>query len=245
MELNQNPIVLKNENFSDFLANFFGQEYGLGIHGIENSECWIKQDGTWQLNTPMIEQIKDAILTDGLNIKGNRTLLSTVRFDRFDDYLTSGYYDAGGIIVALPKTIKNSNGDHYFVGYPIESTDMIDRNYTFSSLSDMFLPEFSETQGRLNPMFVLAKYEKVDDESIKLTMNPKHIYFNAGLLPNEYFNIVENKIIQMCNSYGCSNLDAVIAGIYEKNSLPNIASSEERAIVNTAHQFNNTNARVK
>lgn len=218
MENINKTITINNDDFLAVLQETFGKEYSIGIHGIDNHECWVKTNNEWQLNTKRIEEIKNSILHNGLYIEGNRKLLSTVRFDDITEYLTPGYYEAGGIIVALPKVLKSREGEQILIGSPIDTENIIDRNYTLTSLSDMILPEYHEDNGNLNPMFILGKYEKTSNQQIKLTLNPNHIYFNNGLLPTEYFDLKKKQILEICNLYGVSSPKDLISIESERKS---------------------------
>jgi len=209
-------LTINNDDFLTVLKENFWEEYNIGIHGIDNPECWIKINNEWQLNTNRIKEIKNSILRNGLYIKGNRNLLSTVRFDDITEYLTTGYYDAGGIIIALPKIKKTSDGEQIFIGSPIDTEDITDRNYTFTSLSDMILPEYNKDNGHLNAMFILGQYEKTPNQQIRLMLNPNHIYFKNGILPREYFDLKKKQIKEIFNLYGASNVDELKITISNK-----------------------------
>lgn len=238
MEIKENEIIVKNENFMMFLNLYFKEEYGIGMHGIEGNDCWIEKDGTWELNKEKIDSIKNSILNEGLIIKENRTLMSTMSFDRLERYLSKGTYGAGGIIAALPKNIKNSAGEKIFLGEPIEDSSMISRNYEYGSLSDMILPDYNDNYGCLNSMFILAKYDKIDDENIKITINPNHIYFNGGILPDDYFNIKKEQINRLCQSYGANDIEELLIDANDKIGVKENLFPYEKAIINTSNQFN-------
>ena len=112
-------------------------------------------------------------------------LLSTVSFNNdLSNYFSEGYYTAGGIIVALPKVLKNESGDEIFVGGPNEEsiTQHWDRNHQPTSLSEILLPE----KGSLDSMFILGTYTK-NDKGIEVSINQNHIAFNKGIVSDEFF----------------------------------------------------------
>ena len=67
MEIKENEIIVKNENFMMFLNLYFKEEYGIGMHGIEGNDCWIEKDGTWELNKEKIDSIKGKTTLDRLS----------------------------------------------------------------------------------------------------------------------------------------------------------------------------------
>lgn len=244
MTLIQQKIIINNDNFLETLEKYFGEEYSLGIHGIENGECWIKIDGEWKLNIKRIDEIKNTILNEGIQIQTGRTLLSTARFDEIESYLGKGYYDAGGVIIALPKILKNHKGEEIFIGSPNEEL-VVDRNYELTSLSEIILPEYTEKGGFLSSMFVLAKYEKVGDDYIKLIMNQNHIYFNGGLVNDEIFNDIKTKIKKIFKSYEVTGLDELSDKGFCIGVHSGCLNQEQQAILETLNQYNNKNKKTR
>lgn len=241
MKIKGNEIIIKNEDFVKFFNELFGENYSVGIHGVEGNDCWIEKDGTWQLNHEKIDSIKNTILNEGLNIKENRSLMSTMYFDKIERYLSQGVYSAGGVIAALPQNMKNSSGEEIFIGKPIEESRTMDRNYEYGSLSDMILPDLNDGQGNLNSMFILASYDKLEDENIKITFNPNHIYFNGGILPDNYFNTKKFQLMTLCQAYGANDVEELLMDANNKIGEKETLSPYEKAIINTSNQYNELN----
>lgn len=240
MGLKENEIIIKNEEFRKFFQELFGENYKIGIHGIAGNDCWIEKNGEWQLNQEKIDTIKDSILNEGLNIKENRSLMSTMFFDNIEKYLSEGVYGAGGVIAGLPKYMKNSNGEEIFLGEPNEEITM-DRNYSYGSLSDMILPDFNGEYGNLNPMFILAKYDKLGNGQVKITINPKHIYLNGGILPDEYFDTKKMQLTTLCQIYGCENPEQLMIKADEIIGEKDTLTPYDKAIINTSNQYKELN----
>lgn len=241
---NDTNIIVNNDAFLSTLKHYFGDEYSLGIHGIENSDCWTQVNGKWQLNNNKIEEIKGKILEEGLNIKGNRKLLSTVRFSDLELYLSLGNYDAGGVVIALPRILKKANGEEIYLGSPIDRNDIFDRNYHITSLSDMILPEYSENGGKLCSMYILAAYEKVDDNHVRITFNRRHIYFNNDLLPDDYFELKKKQVMGIFNYYNIDtlfsdNLNELLCQLYNNLLQKKELLPIDKIIIETAKQFIN------
>ncbi len=174
-------------------------EYTLGAHGYDSSHIYTKtNDNEWILNQNEINYLNTLILQDGLNYKEGRTLTSTVSFDLPYYVDTTGTYTAG-IIIALPKVLKSNNRPNIELGTPHEieieydpSTNKYtsyDRNHNSSSLADAYLPK----DNNLNPMFILGTYLKTK-EGITLKINPSHILFNNGLVPNDFYDECVSRI---------------------------------------------------
>ena len=180
-------IIISNDIFPLFLEYYYGSEYSIGMHGIDDRHL--------ESGVNNATKIKESILNEGLCFKNYRSFLSTIMFgtDSMSNYLSAGVYDAGGVIVALPQVLKNSNGEEIYVGTPGDSVS--DRNVGNGSLSEKaFADIYDENNNAINPMFILATYEKTDDGHVKITYNPNHISFNDGIIPNEYFEVIEGRI---------------------------------------------------
>ena len=120
--------IVDNDNFNNLLNEIFGNDYAIGIHGINNDECYVEINGNYELNYSVINSIKLNIFQNGLNIKEGRHLLSTVMFENLNNYVIKGNYDAGGIIIGIPKVIKSETGEEIFVGSPIDHNLTKNRN---------------------------------------------------------------------------------------------------------------------
>ena len=123
-------------------------------------------------------------------------MLSTSKFNDLEEYIsTAGIYLAGGIIIALPKIIRNQSGEEIFIGGPNEKSinNDSDRNHIITSLSELVLPE----NNLLNPTYILGTYSKQDNK-IFVSLNPKHLAFNNnGIVSDEFFNAIKSKISLM------------------------------------------------
>ena len=121
---NNGKIIIKDENeLYKILPNEFRDEYSIGMHGFQGTDKYWKQDenGRYQLNESAIQQAKEGILSQGLVFQKGRTLLSTMRFNNLSSYVsTRGCWEAGGVIIALPKVLRSESGKAMFVGAPNE-----------------------------------------------------------------------------------------------------------------------------
>lgn len=196
-------IKVSNEKeLYKILPKEFRNNYSIGMHGFKSTNEYWDQDekGIYKLNETRIQQTKDSILRQGLKIQEGRTLLSTARFKDLSRYIsTRGSWEAGGIIIALPKVLRSKDGKEIFVGGPnedrITKEHQWDRNHQATSLSEVILPE----DRLLDPMFIIGTYTKNDDE-IEVTLNENHIVFNRGVVPNEYFKEKQEKLTKMMMS---------------------------------------------
>ena len=194
-KLKSKTISIKDaEKLYKILPKKFREEFTIGMHGFDNNYWKKDEKGEYQLNQDKIKDAKMKILSNGLKFDENRGLLSTVSFNNdLSNYFSEGYYTAGGIIVALPKVLKNESGDEIFVGGPNEEsiTQHWDRNHQSTSLSEILLPE----KGSLDSMFILGTYTK-NDKGIEVSINQNHIAFNKGLVSDEFFKEKYNKLIK-------------------------------------------------
>lgn len=197
---NNEKIKIRDEkDLYEILPKELRDEYSIGMHGFNSSDKYWKKDenGRYCLNRIKIQETKDDILSQGLKFEKGRTLLSTVRFADLASYVsTKESWEAGGIIIALPRILKTESGKELFVGAPNESIikedRRWDRNYQATSLSEVILPE----NGLLNPMFIIGTYTKNED-GIEVTLNSNHIAFNKGVVPDEYFKEKQTKLLNM------------------------------------------------
>ena len=190
---------IKNEKeLMRLLPEHLRKDYCIGIHGFDG-DYWTKDEnlGKYVLDLDKIEAAKKSILRDGLSFSKGRILLSTVRFSDLSAYIsTREFYDAGGIIVALPKVLRTDSGNDIFLGYPDENfmrNTHWDRNREPISLSEILLPD----EGRLDQSFILGTYCK-DDEGIEVTTNPAHVSLqNGGLVSDDFVNSKRNMLREM------------------------------------------------
>ena len=197
---NNEKIEIRNEaNLSRILPKEIRREYSIGIHGFKSTtEYWDRdENGNYTLNETRIQDTKDAILKQGLKIQNGRSLLSTSRFKGLEEYIsTRGSWEAGGIIIALPKVLRSEDGEELFLGEPneenISEEQQWDRNHQITSLGEAILPE----DGVLESMFIIGTYSKKDN-SIEVSINPDHIAFNNGTVSREYFEQKNTKLSNM------------------------------------------------
>lgn len=198
MKENNTVKISDVKELYSILPKEFRKEFAIGIHGFDGGGRYYEQvqNGEYKLNQSKIQETKRNILSDGLKFPPKRKLLSTVSFDNLSSYITTkGEYDAGGIIIALPKVLKSESGEEMFIGSPNEksvSNQQWDRNIKPTSLSEVILPE----EGVLNPMFIMGTYTK-NDKGIEVSLNQEHIVFSNGLVSNEYFKIKQAKFLEM------------------------------------------------
>lgn len=163
------------------------KEFEIGIHGFS-----YRNYGDTQIDTEKIQQAKESILRDGLKIRGERKLLSTIMVGRELEsrYIRNDGYP-GGVIVALPKVLRSESGEEIFIGSPVEDKRVElrmekeipwDRNRQATSLSELILP----SNGTLDSMFVIGTYTK-SENGIEVVLNPNHIAFNKGKVPDDFF----------------------------------------------------------
>lgn len=175
-----------NELYS-LLPEELSQEFEIGIHGFSD-----RNYGDTQIDTEKIQQAKDGILRDGLKIRGERKLLSTIMVGRELEsrYIRNDGYP-GGVIVALPKVLRSESGEEIFIGSPVEDKRVElriekgipwDRNRQATSLSELILPN----NGTLDSMFIIGIYTK-SENGIEVVLNPNHIAFNKGKVPDDFF----------------------------------------------------------
>ena len=201
-------IVVPNENFDQMLKELTEGNYSLGIHGINNNfftTGLYNKDNS--LNHEKIAKIKSSILNIGLRITGERSLLSTAKFENIYQYTPADEYRLGGVIIALPKILESEDGRKIFLGTLDEEqiikesrifrNGWLNRNYEYGCLSDLILPDYGEKKGNLPSIFILGTYDHFDAEHISFTLNPQHIIFKSGKVSNQYFN-AKNDIL---NSY--------------------------------------------
>lgn len=184
-------VVRNRDDFYSTLRELVGDNYSLGIHGIEG-DVWIRNGDTYVLDKEKVVGLKKSILEKGLVIVVNRKIASTVMFDDFDSYMCDGNYEAGGVIVAICDSLTTNQGESIPIGTITDLYD--DRNYDVSSIAELVVPYYGENSGILDPMFILGTYDKMEDDKVKITINEKHIHFNCDCVPQEYFDLKKKQI---------------------------------------------------
>lgn len=178
---NENIITSIDEVYK-IMPKGLENEYSIGFHGIDK-----------KISAEQIKKNKEIILSEGLTFKGE--LLSTVRFENLDLYINAeDYYSSGGIIVSLPKVLRSTNGECFFIGAPNEMGILRekrwwDRNSEPTSLSEILLSE----EGRLDSKYILGSYQK-KGEGIVVNLNPNHIAFNKGVIPEDEYRKIINSL---------------------------------------------------
>ena len=163
------------------------EEFSIGMHGFSD-----RNYGGAQIENERIQQAKEGILRDGLKIIADRKLLSTVAFGGRveNEYIINNGYP-GGVVVALPKVLRSESGDEIFIGSPVEDKRVKerqennipwDRNRQATSLSEVILP----SDGTLDSIFIIGTYTK-SEKGIEVELNPNHIAFNKGKVPDDFF----------------------------------------------------------
>lgn len=188
--------VKKPAELYKILPKGLKKEYTFGIHGFDDRYWERDSSGKPSLNKEQIEKSQKEILEAGLSFEKNRSLLSTVRFSDLDSYIeTEGYYDAGGIIVALPSILRSEDGREMFIGSPNEDIEEYanwDRNHQQATLCDAALPE----DGKLDSMFILGSYSKTS-EGIQINLNEEHLAFNGGVVSSKFYDAVQERISKL------------------------------------------------
>lgn len=187
--------VSKENELNKLLPKALRDEYAIGIHGFDTKFWKEKEDGSYEPDIEGIREAKKGILGNGLKIAGDRKLLSTVRFYDLNGYIqTKGFYELGGIIVALPKNLVSESGKEMFIGSPNEFNPYTnrpwDRNREATSLSEVVLVEDGNV---LPPQFILGTYSK-DENGIDVELNDKHMAFGKQIVSDEYLDRLEKKI---------------------------------------------------
>ena len=197
--------VEKEQALYKLIPKNLRNEYKIGMHGFGNQYWTTDENGRYIPNENAIQSAKEGIINTGLKINGDRLLLSTVKFEDLDTYVsTQGMYDLGGIIVALPKQLESESGKKMFLGSPNESSDYLperwDRNRQATSYAEAVLVEGNT----LPPMFILGTYSK-DENGIEVNINEGHISFSNQIISDEYFAEIENRMNDLLKSGAINN----------------------------------------
>ncbi len=189
-------------------------EYKIGMHGF-GSSFWKKdENGKYVLDDEKIKATKERIMSEGLKIAGERLLLSTVNFENINGYIsTSGFYEAGGVIVALPKHLESDKGRRMFLGSPNEKSAYReinwDRNREATSVGEVVLVEGNT----LPSMFILGTYSK-DNDGIEVDVNQSHFAYGKQVISDDYFKEIESKTIKLMRTGVISS--AVVKEMYNQ-----------------------------
>ena len=189
--------ISNDKQLNSLLPRNLKNDYSIGLHGIEGEAYWKKDENDkYVIDTQAVEETQKSILEKGLKIAGDRNLLSTVKFDDLQSYINpNGYYQPGGIIIAIPKMLESTSGKHMFIGSPNEFIQRTtgknwDRNREATSLAEIVLVGEGNI---LPPEFILGTYTK-DDDGIVVQMNERHMAFGDQKVSDEYIKECEAKI---------------------------------------------------
>lgn len=172
-------------------------EYAIGLHGLEKPEFWKKdENGKYVVDRDAVKSVQQSILDNGLKIAGDRNLLSTVKFADLESYIApNGYYNPGGVIVAIPKMLESTTGQKMFIGSPNEFMQRTtgknwDRNREATSLSELVLVGEGNI---LPPEYILGTYSK-DENGIVVELNEKHMSFGDVKVTDEFIEEAKAKV---------------------------------------------------
>ena len=187
------------KQLNNLLPRDFKKGYSIGMHGFDGYQYWDKdENGNYVPNVALVNEVKQSILDNGLRINGERNLLSTVSFEALDKYVqTSGYYTLGGVIVAIPNSIKTEDGKEMFLGSPNENSKHYegkhwDRNRQATSYAETVLVK----DGTLPPEFILGTYTK-DDDGIDVTLNDRHLSKTGNVVSQEEYKEIQTRMSKL------------------------------------------------
>lgn len=194
--------VIPRESLYETLKKVCDDKYSIGFHAI-NYFRFPEEE-----RKQKVADIKNSILSDGLQIRSGRPLMGTVAFTGFgsvNEESFINYYTYGDVneyvIVGLPRVLKNEKGEEIFLGHPVYKKDIYDEDSEFlverdmgtqgrtiSCMADAFLPDYTPNVSTLDPMFILGTFTKIDSDNIRLNINPNHICFKGDIVPSDYFD---------------------------------------------------------
>lgn len=187
------------KQLNNLLPRDLKKGYSIGMHGFDGYQYWDKdENGNYVPNVALVNEVKQSILDNGLRINGERNLLSTVSFEALDKYVqTSGYYTLGGVIVAIPNSIKTEDGKEMFLGSPNENSKHYegkhwDRNRQATSYAETVLVK----DGTLPPEFILGTYTK-DDDGIDVTLNDRHLSKTGNVVSQEEYKEIQTRMSKL------------------------------------------------
>lgn len=187
------------KQLNNLLPRDLKKGYSIGMHGFDGYQYWDKdENGNYVPNVALVNEVKQSILDNGLRINGERNLLSTVSFEALDKYVqTSGYYTLGGVIVAIPNSIKTEDGKEMFLGSPNENSKHYegkhwDRNRQATSYAETVLVK----DGTLPPEFILGTYTK-DDDGIDVTLNERHLSKTGNVVSQEEYKEIQTRMSKL------------------------------------------------
>ena len=187
------PISVKlkteQDKMFDYLESILdGHSYGLGLHSTKEDEKKMKN-----------------ILTSGLNIAENQTVLSTVssfgtRETLDKDYLKKDIVNyvwkngesIANIVVLVPSIVTNSKKEKIYLGFPPYDTSCANNNYRTTCVLDDFC-RGNEEKGSVPPEFIAGYFVKEGD-LFKFEKNPKYYKYLSQVEKDILFDKISNKI---------------------------------------------------
>ena len=201
-------IKVKRDEIYKNIIQMCGDNYSFGMHGIANYN-----NDTGKKND--VPQIIKNIFKDGLKIYNGRTLFGTIAYNNYEyrsEERHVNYYKYGTsntyIIVAMPKEITNNNGEKILLGMPSITNKYlpVTTNYSLTSLADALLPDYSNDTGIVDSSFILGAYTLGENDNVTIEYNPNHISFQNGLVSDELFNSIRERLDTLCKIYNIPNV---------------------------------------
>lgn len=191
----------KREGMFDYINNVMNNcFFGIGLHNTLTN-----QDGI------------NSILENGIKLKENETVLSTVSSfgirDSIDkDYLQKAILEYSwrkdeqgtNIIVMVPAMIRHSRGETLFLGFPPYDTSCRSNNYRQTCVFDEICQE-TNSNGNIPKEFILGYFTNNDGE-ISFTINPNY-YLN---LSEDELDLFFDKCLQKVGKNNLIISDAVV-----------------------------------
>ena len=189
--------IINREDLYEILREYCGDDYVIGMHGIATYNLTEQGDKVEEQRNSTMQNIME----NGLDIRSGRRLVGTVAFADPNlmtekDFVNSYRYgdSKAYAIIAMPKTLKNKDGEGIYIGSPLYNWNG-GGGYETTCLSDILLPDYQQNDSKLDSMFVLGTFSFQDDGKIKLISNPEHIAFHEGIVPNDFFEIRKQRLL--------------------------------------------------
>lgn len=195
-------MVIKREDLYETLREQCPGKYSVGLHGIDTRRSKYFNDIDPNMSDDDLSNaVAKNITTEGLKVYSSRSINGTVKFcGRLDSkadlqkvYNDLVYYNYPSskdyVIVAAPVEFTSESGNSLYVGATNLDSDY--KRYfdtTGSEVSTIFDEVVLGRQARVDPKFILGRFRVLDDETIDLEINEKHISKNNGIMTDEEFN---------------------------------------------------------
>lgn len=192
-------MQMNRSDLANYIRSTCKGDYSIGLHGI-NAE---------RMNTLIHMNLQDGIDTimkDGLRIFHNRTINGTVRFfgridkeeDRTNVDKELGNYQYGDgtdyIVVAIPSTLRSEDGRELFLGATNLDSKYMGYMGSTGSETTTILDAVIMDQYYIRPEYILGRFITLENGLIEYIPNEKHISYRNGIVDNEYFNEIENRV---------------------------------------------------